>query len=147
MTKLVPITNFAKAGLNTDLMPWDLPGDFLTDMKNVRITRGKLIPFGGYSEWVDMPIDFNAGYLMHVGSTSGTFWLIPGEDKVYAYDSATFHDITSVASNNYQTILTPGEDLLIGILSTGLSNQVEYYWRFFLGIVLRLGRVLMSSVA
>ena len=73
MPKLLRISDYAKSGLNSDLMPWDLPASFLTEIRNVRIITGKLSPFGGHSKWVDLPVDFEPGYLMHVGSISGQF--------------------------------------------------------------------------
>jgi hypothetical protein len=95
MIKFLRIPDFAKAGLNSDLMPWDLPGSFLTDIKNVRISRNKLSPFGGFSKWTDLPVDFDPGYLMHVGSVSGEYWLIAGQDKVLSWDAATISDVSN----------------------------------------------------
>jgi hypothetical protein len=95
--KLLAISEFAKAGLNTDIIPWDLPPSFLTNIKNVRLTNSKLVPFGGSLLWATLPASFEPGYLMHVGSTSGIYWLIPGRDKVYAFDGTTFSDISSGA--------------------------------------------------
>lgn len=97
MQKSLSITDFAKAGLNTDIAPWSLPGDFLTNIRNIRIENGKLVPAGGYSIWGVLPVDFEPGYLISTDSESGVFWIIPGKDSVYAYDGAVFHDITSVA--------------------------------------------------
>ena len=95
MPKLLPLIDFAKSGLNSDLMPWDLPGSFLTEISNIRISRQKLSPFGGSVAWDSMPIDFNPGFLIHVNSSTGTFWLVAGDDGVLAYDGATFEDISS----------------------------------------------------
>lgn len=105
MPKLLRISDYAKSGLNSDLMPWDLPASFLTEIRNVRIITGKLSPFGGHSLWVDLPVDFNPGYLMHVGSISGQFWMIPGADAVYVYDGAAFSDISS--AGGYASIVNP----------------------------------------
>ena len=68
MLKFLQINDFAKAGLNSDMMPWDLPPSFLTDMRNVRITKGKLTPFGGSQAWSDLPVGFIPGHLMEYGS-------------------------------------------------------------------------------
>lgn len=94
MLKFLQINDFAKAGLNSDMMPWDLPPSFLTDMKNVRISRGKLTPFGGSQDWVDLPVGFTPGSIMHVGSLSSDFWLILGSDSAYVWDSSSLTDIT-----------------------------------------------------
>jgi len=97
MPKLLRLNNFAQKGLNSDLMPWDLSGDYLTSLNNVRILTGKLSPFGGHEVWGDLPVDFDAGFLMAVNSTTGQFWIIAGLDKVYVYDGQDFFDISSTA--------------------------------------------------
>jgi len=97
MPKLLPLSKFAKAGLNSDTLPWDLPGDFLTEMTNIRIARQKLSPFAGKVDWTALPIDFQPGYLMYVNSHGSTFWLIPGLDKVYVYNGNLFTDISNPA--------------------------------------------------
>lgn len=102
MPEFHQISDFAKLGLNSDLMPWDLPGGFLTNINNIRINRGKLSPFGGHVTWADLPVDFEPGFMMHVGSTTSPFWLIAGTDKVYSFDGDVFSDVTSTAG--YATI-------------------------------------------
>ena len=97
MKKILNINNFAKAGLNTDAMPWDLPGDYLTDLSNVRIASGKLSPFGGYANWKTMPLGFQPGYLAPAGSTSNSNWILCALQSVMSYDGATFSDITGDA--------------------------------------------------
>lgn len=97
MQKILNISNFAKAGINSDLMPWDLPGDFLTEIDNVRISRGKLSPFGGHSKWADLPVDFQPGYLTHTGGLGTSFWIIAGLDSMLVYNGSSFFDISSAA--------------------------------------------------
>jgi hypothetical protein len=92
--KRLNITDFAKAGLNSDIMPWDLPGNFLTNLNNVRINNKKLSPFGGSSVVATMPIDFAPGMLMPVGTVGGTYWILAGLDEVLVYDGSIFSDIS-----------------------------------------------------
>ena len=97
-------------GLNTDLAPWDLGEESLTYVNNVRLTNNSLVSFGGYSTIETLPVDFQPGFLMHVGSTSSPFWIIPGRDSVLIYDSFALTDISSVAG--YASI--NNEDLWTG---------------------------------
>lgn len=95
MSKFHQISDFAKAGLNSDLMPWDLPGSNLTNINNIRIQRGKLSPFGGHVNWTDLPAGVDPGFVMHVGSTTSPFWIVAGLNSVYVYDGNSFYDISS----------------------------------------------------
>lgn len=96
MPKLLPIKNFAQSGINSDLLPWDLDGSFLTEMNNVRISRNTIQPFGGSSLWTTLPVDFQPGFIMHVGTSTSKNWIIAGQDKVYSYDGTVLTDISNV---------------------------------------------------
>ena len=97
MSEILRLNNFALSGLNTDILPWDLPGDFLTYIKNVRIKNKRIGPFGGHYTWANLPVDFDPAYIQHIGSTSGIYWVICGDGAVWAYDGSTFSDISSGA--------------------------------------------------
>ena len=92
--KFLQINDIAKSGLNSDIMPWDLPGGFLTELSNVRIVNNKLMPFGGSSDFATLPPDLFPGFIM---GTLGNpkFWIIAGRDSVYVYDGNVFSDISS----------------------------------------------------
>ena len=96
MSEILRAREFAQKGLNTDLPPWDLDPGFLTGMNNVRIINNKLITFGGYQSWSSPPIDFKPGFLIHAGALSANFWMVAGEDAVYAFDGLIWTDISSV---------------------------------------------------
>lgn len=127
--KILQVNNFAKAGLNTDLMPWDLPADNLTEIRNVRILNEKLTPFGGSVLWATLPIGFKPGYIMSVASTSGEYWLIAGLDSILTYDGTSFSDISNPAG--YAGVLN--EDYWTGCLITNIpiivnSGHYPEYW-------------------
>ncbi|RLC99050.1 MAG: hypothetical protein DRI46_10165, partial [Chloroflexi bacterium] len=127
MPKLLEIRDFASAGINSDILAWDLPPQFLTEMRNVRIFRNSLSPFGGVVVWKQLPV-FNPGMIMHVGATSGTFWIIAGDTKVYAFDGETFYDITRVGFLN-----VPNQDLWTDSMLSRIpviNNPGDYpqYW-------------------
>jgi hypothetical protein len=123
--KFLAIPNFAKAGINSDLMPWDLPGDYLTEMTNVRINRGKLSPFGGSIEWATLPADLEIGFIMPVGSTTAEFWLLAAKDSIWLYDGANFFDISN--PEGYAGV--SDRDLWTGCLMSGspiINNPGSY---------------------
>lgn len=137
MLKFLQVSDFAKAGLNSDMMPWDLPPSFLTNINNVRVTRGRLTPFGGGQHWADLPASFIPGHLMHVGSLSSDFWLVLGKDSVYVWDSLTFTDI-SIAT--YPGSLNEDEWTSCMISRIPVINNPSYYPEYWslqsLGVML-----------
>lgn len=129
MKKSLQVSDFARAGINSDLLPWDLPASFLTHGNNLRISNKRIKPFGGYSVWAEMPNTDPAGFIMHVGSTSGKYWLIGCLDSLYSWDGTTFNDVTNVAG--YAGIID--ESLWSGCMLSSLavvSNPGDYpqYW-------------------
>ena len=110
-------------------MPWDLPAGFLTEMRNVRISRNKLSPLGGYASWATLPVDFIPGYNIYAGSLSALYWVIAGKDAVYAFNSGSFTEISNVAG--YAGLVD--EDLWTGCMLSEilvLSNPSVFpeYW-------------------
>lgn len=83
---IVSLNNFARAGLNTDLIPWDLPGDYATELENVRITNNSIHPFGGHKETADIPNDTVVGTLLFMKSQLAKYWVIAGNNKIYHFD-------------------------------------------------------------
>jgi hypothetical protein len=136
MSQLLNLNEFAKKGVNSDILPWELPGDFVTDMENMRIVRNKISPFGGYSTWATLPVDFIPGYIMHIGSISGRFWLIAGRNSVQVFDSATFFDISS--AGGYPSI--PDENLWTGCMLSEIpiitvGSHYPEYWPEQSGVI------------
>jgi hypothetical protein len=129
--KLLPIADFAKAGLNSDLMPWDLPGNFLTDIRNIRIIRGKLVPFGGYSVLSTLPnATMVPGSLQFVNSTSGKFWIVMANNSVWALNPTpnTWDDISLAGG---YTITDPEawtSCMLTNIPVLNHPSSVPQYW-------------------
>ena len=88
MPEFLKIDNIGNSGINTDVAPWSLSPDFITSGRNFRIYSGSINASGGYADWATAPTLFNPGHLIHVGSTSGDWWVILGRDKVYAFDGS-----------------------------------------------------------
>lgn len=129
MQELLRVPDFASSGLNTDLPSVSLPPSFLTDLSNVRISRGKLSPFGGSGTWGTLPVDFQPGYIQFVGEAAVKYWVICGADAVYAFDGSTFTAITSAVG--YASI--SDEDLWTGCAIANIPvfnhpNHHPEYW-------------------
>ena len=128
MTEILRLPEFATKGLNTDLLPWDLDGNYITNVQNMRILNGKLSPTGGNRVWANLPDDILPGFLMHVGSTIGRFWIIAGKTKIYVYDGNTdqvFDNISSAVG--YAGIIN--QDLWNGCLMGEIAvlNHREHF--------------------
>jgi len=109
MLKLLNINNLASAGVNTDLAPWELPPEYITDGINFRVFGNRMISTGATEDWTTPPVHFNAGFLMHVGSISGSFWMVAGRSAVYVWNSTTWNDISITTGGLYGNIGVNGE--------------------------------------
>ena len=97
MTEILHLNNIGQKGLNSDFAPWSLPPEFITNGQNFRILSGSIKNSGGEVLWTTAPFAFKPAHLLHVGSTSGSFWLVAGNDRIYAWDGTTWTQITSAA--------------------------------------------------
>lgn len=97
MTERLSINNIGTKGLNTDLAPWDLPPEFLTNAFNFKIGLNSVFSTGGYADWAAPSSGFNAGFLLSGGNNSQNYWLVAGRTAVNSFDGATFTDVSSVA--------------------------------------------------
>ena len=95
MPKQLAIRNIGLKGLNTDIAPWDLDPEFVTFGFNFRVLENSMVTTGGFEDWSTSPVDFKSGFIMHVGATSGDYWLIAGRNAVYAFDGFTWTDVSS----------------------------------------------------
>lgn len=125
------VNNIADAGLNSDLIAYDLPPEFLTNLKNIRISEKKLSPFGGYADIISFAVGFDPGYILYIRGDSGGdgFWIIAGNTAVFAFDGATLFNISSAAG--YAPIAN--EDLWNGckLADIPILNHVDNipeYW-------------------
>lgn len=79
--KQIVLDQFARKGLNSDLAPSILDGDFFTYAENIRIYDGAIHPFGGYSEVSDVPNN-DTGKLYYIASKSGNYIIMMGLTKI-----------------------------------------------------------------
>jgi len=131
MPKKLPIINIGLKGLNTDIAPWDLPPEFLSYGFNFKVYKNSIISTGGYADFGTAPNEFSPGILFPVTAGSSQFWVIAGRTRVYAFDGATWSNITSVAG--YPS-LGAGDELLWTSCFLGqipiINNEQHYpeYW-------------------
>ena len=128
MSEYLPLKNIAQQGLNTDIVPWDLPPGFLTDMNNVRVINNKLKTFGGYRTWSAAPVDFTAGWLIHGGALNHNAWLVAGADAVYSFDGTDWTDVSGDFTGG-----PVDEDLWVGDVFSEFvilthPNEYPFYW-------------------
>lgn len=91
---ILRIGNVAKAGVNSDVSPWELGQEFLTYGINFRIRNDKVTSFGGYETWTTSPVAFFPGFMMPVKSSSD-FWLVAGRNSIRVFDGQNWHDISN----------------------------------------------------
>lgn len=131
MSEILKLSEFAKKGLNTDLAPWDLPPEFLTDMNNIRIINQKAVSFGGYQLWSTPPVDFEPSVLKHAGLLTAQFWWVAGKDAVYSFDGTNWIDISSTVG--YSAIINK-EDWTCTLFSTfTVATHPQIYPEFWTG--------------
>lgn len=97
MTELLSISNIGTKGLNSDVSPWDLPPEYLTNANNFKVTTNAVYSSGGYADWSTSPTSFNAGFILSAGNSSQNYWIVAGRTHVISFDGFTWVDITSAA--------------------------------------------------
>ena len=91
--KLISITNLIGGGLNSDITPVDMGGNYLTHCNNVRMKSGGITPFGGSADVADVALVAEPHYMKFVKGVDADKWIIAGKDKIVSY-SASFTDIS-----------------------------------------------------
>lgn len=81
------LPNLGIKGLNTDLAPWDLPPEYMTNGLNFRVSSNAISTYGGYNTKAFLPVHF-PGYAMSVQAKSGDFILSVGT-QTYAFQTGT----------------------------------------------------------
>ena len=93
-------------GINTDLAPWELEPEVISEGINFRNDGNRIVSVGAHSVLATPPGDINAGFIMPVNTATAQFWLVAGRNAVWVYDGSTWDDISSGA---YTGITGAGE--------------------------------------
>ena len=96
---ILNVGNIGSTGVNSDIEPWDLPPDALTDGINYRLSANKLQSVGG-TRPVGPSCGDNMGHINQSTDFSGnSTWIMAGENSVKLYDGQSYTDIgTSLRS-------------------------------------------------
>ena len=94
MQELLSLNNIGDKGINTDLAPWELPAEFITNGINFRVYAGNLIAAGGSKLWSTPPENFDAGHLYAISSSADSFWVVPGRSATWVFNGLVWSDIT-----------------------------------------------------
>ncbi len=117
-------------GINSDLAPWDLPPEFITDGRNFRIDGNRITSKLNQRTLATPSVDPNAGHLVFVHSVGGDFFLIlgsgAGANRCQSWDGATFNDISS-AAGAYAGITDPSEWSSCMLGKIPIVNHVQHY--------------------
>lgn len=125
---LLKLPNLGTRGINTDVAPWDLPQEFISDGVNFRVESNSLSAYGGYEVRAQAPLYYYPTYGVIARPKSGVMVVTAGLDKIFALQGATYTDI----SNN-SSVQLGDEWAWSGCLNgsiTVLNNQFLYpvYW-------------------
>ena len=103
---IVKIRDMGANGINSDLAPWDLPTNMLTDGRNFRVMAGKVQSSGGSQ----LLLDGARGHIGHVDQTSdfeGTNqWILchsNGVDTLYNKQFEGIYDCSEVDPYQWTT--------------------------------------------
>jgi len=116
-------------GINTDIVPWKLPPEFISRGINFRCKAAGIRSFGGSSLVATPPTDYKPGYGITVNTLDGAFVVSPGTDIIYSYNAGSYTDITGT-----DTMLSPGQEYAwTGCLNGAvvfLANEFNFprYW-------------------
>ena len=94
MPKKIQISDLGTKGINTDLPPWALPPEFITDGINFSINTSTISGVKPLVKQSSPPSDVSAGYLIPLKSVTDNLWLYCG-DNIYTTDTVTWTDVSS----------------------------------------------------
>ena len=91
------LNNIGDLGLNSDVLPFELPLGAITSGNNFRIRNGFILPFFGSVNVIDKPNDNDFGFITYIHNKIANYWIIASRNKIWrAVDStAGWIDISS----------------------------------------------------
>ena len=94
------IRNIGSTGVNSDIEPWDLPPDALSDGINYRLSANKLQSVGGTKPMAP-PCGDTLGHINQSTDYSGnSTWVVCGTKNIKTYDGSSFRDIATSLRNS-----------------------------------------------
>jgi hypothetical protein len=128
MVKKINIHNISAIGINSDISPWDLPHNAITDLMNVRIANNKLYNYKGASFIINGFSNDEFGHIVNVNAESD-FWVVAGDNYMTAYNlpnAAAIHPIGVATFGVDQNLWT--SCFLSKILVINNPGYYPMYW-------------------
>lgn len=99
MPKYSSFGQIGNGGINTDIMPCDLPAEFITGGNNFRVSNGAIKTNGGSLRWyADGALD-KPGFLLPIGDRQEQLWIICTVNGVYAFDGENHYEIYDLSAS------------------------------------------------
>lgn len=100
MSQLLKLNMLGNSGINSDVLPFELPPEFITRGENFRVRNGFVSPFSGSIDVLNGPGDTAVGFLKHVRIKQGDYWILASRNNVWiAFENAT--GWTNISSKAY----------------------------------------------
>jgi len=93
--KLFNLPAIGSQGINSDLPPWNLPLEYITDGIDYRPIGDALRNVPSEETWGTPASNFNGGHVAYAGVSSGDFWLVAGRTSVQVWNGSVYTDISS----------------------------------------------------
>jgi hypothetical protein len=90
---ILNVRNIGSTGVNSDIEPWDLPPDALTDGINYRLSANKLQSVGGTKPMAPASGDELGHITQSTDFLGNSTWVLAGENTVKLYDGSTYTDV------------------------------------------------------
>lgn len=97
MPKLLSLRNMGLQGINTDVAPWELPPENITDGRNFRPVAGSVSSVNSASDWYASAVA-NLGFIMPCNAESRDMYLLAGSTGVWGYDGTTHANILDLSA-------------------------------------------------
>jgi hypothetical protein len=93
--------NMGQVGVVSDLAPWDLPDNALSDGRNFRVSAGKIQASGGSKLMSQSGAGSELGHIDQTKMFNGeNEWVVCGADGIYVFNGVAFDKIYSVSGLN-----------------------------------------------
>lgn len=123
--KTLPLSNLGASGINTDIAPWDLPPEYLTDGRNFRVRDKAIFTNGGWTLWQPGPANAVAGFIAPTVGSEFPEYVILGTTTAYRFDgsapAASMHTFNPPAVDaDHWTACMMGDTLVVNNPAAGM---------------------------
>lgn len=111
MTEILRLKGIGNYGINSDINPWELGPEYITEGRNFRVRNGSIRPFGSFRHLQDAPpYENEVGFLKFIRVAPSGYWVQASRRHIH------------VISNNGSSWKS------IGSHDYGLANHEQYEW-------------------